>query len=149
MWSHFINIFRSFETCSCVILYCASFVCRHSSMMQCEFWPLMSQSLVAHRIVKQENSGWHDYNVCIIQELQGGWTPIPVRPQINKLTHNNQGPCRLQIQNLSYSSLSSLHRSKYKSRQTNVKNVILRNIDCFDFLLTFEHFSFYTRESLM
>ena len=47
--------FRSFETCSCVISYCAAFVCRHFPMMQCELWPLLRQSLVAHRIVKREN----------------------------------------------------------------------------------------------
>ena len=40
--------FRSFETCSSVISYFAACVCRHFPMMQCEFWPLLSQSLVAH-----------------------------------------------------------------------------------------------------
>ena len=29
MWSCLIHIFPSFETCSCVIPYCAAFVCRH------------------------------------------------------------------------------------------------------------------------
>ena len=36
-----------------VISYCVAFVCRHLPMMQCEFWPLLSQSLLAHRIVKR------------------------------------------------------------------------------------------------
>ena len=31
-------------------------VCRHFPMMRCEFWPLRSQSLVAHGIVRLENS---------------------------------------------------------------------------------------------
>ena len=51
----FIPHFRSFETCSCVILYCAAFVCRHFPKMQCKFWPILSQLLLAHWIVKQEN----------------------------------------------------------------------------------------------
>ena len=55
MWSRFIHIFRSFETCSCVILYCAAFVCRQFPMMKCKFLPLLSQSLVACRILKREN----------------------------------------------------------------------------------------------
>ena len=55
VWSRFIHIFRPFETCSCVILYCVAFVCQPFPMMQYAFWPLRSQSLVAHRIVKQEN----------------------------------------------------------------------------------------------
>ena len=49
--------FRSFEICSSVISYFAACVCRHFPMMQCEFRPLLSQSLVVHRIVKQENQG--------------------------------------------------------------------------------------------
>ena len=45
VWSHFIHIFQSFKTCSCVILYCATFVCWYFPMMQCTFWLLLSQSL--------------------------------------------------------------------------------------------------------
>ena len=33
------------------------FICRHFFMMQCAFWPLLSQSLVAHRIVKRDTGG--------------------------------------------------------------------------------------------
>ena len=45
VWSHFIHIFRSFETCSCVISYCVAFV--FLTFSHAAVWILASSESIA------------------------------------------------------------------------------------------------------
>ena len=45
----------------CYFVSCAAFVCRHFPMMQCAFWPLLSQPHGGARFVKRANWPLHIY----------------------------------------------------------------------------------------
>ena len=55
----------------CYFVSCAAFVCRHFPMMQCAFWPLLSQPQGGARFVKTGELGenWGMANTFFLEPI--------------------------------------------------------------------------------
>ena len=123
----------------CYFVSCAAFVCRHFPMMQCAFWPLLSQPHGGARFVKRANWHWSSRRCQSLPMLLNPstifhdwcwWLRVfsPNPALLTKQTKQNKNNAKQKQTNNKQNSLRDIVLQSFVSRKAGISKLNYKSI---------------------